>query len=316
MFPVPSGEESSTTRASTPGSLRDAGDDLADRPRFVIGGQDHQGSRAGAQRLGSGATGTPASRDGGHAHDEDERDDGEPVTPSHGGVRSVEARIVRRMTAGSKSAGLLVGTDPRVDEGAHAGHGGMDHPPAVLDRAHPGHLQMLRGGGRLVVGRVVREDDEELRPLPNELTIERGEAVLEADGGAESREPGRRERVQPLPRHELVGDLLERGDPSDHRLPRDVFPVGNEMGLPVDVHHLSPAVEDDGLVEERLAVAARRADVARGGSGEDRHSHVGDRRTHLVEDLRATPGRARSLPTRPGREACPPTSGGGRGCVS
>ena len=145
---------------------------------------------------------------------------------------------------------------------------------------------MLRGGGRLVVGRVVRENDEELRALSHELTVEPGEAVLEADRRREPREPRGIQGMHPLPRRELVRDLVERGDPADDTLPRDVLPERNEVGLPIDIHHRSPSVEDDRLIEQGEGAASTDgADVPAGGSRQDRDPHLRDRGADLVEDL-------------------------------
>ena len=171
----------------------------------------------------------------------------------------------------------------------------MHHPSAVLDRAHPRHLEMLRGRGRVVVGRVVREHHEELRTQPHELSVELREAVLEADGSPERREPRRLQGVQPLPRRQLVRDLIEGGDPSDERLPWDVLAVRDEVGLPIHVDHLSPAVEDHRLIEQRVAGWMRRPDVSGRGSGQHRGPDIGDAGADLVEDLEG-PRVERALP--------------------
>ena len=116
------------------------------------------------------------------------------------GVRTVEARTSDSRTAGRNSPASAV-TPPRgIDDRRDPGDRGVDHPAPLLHRPEPAQQHVLARGGRLLVGRVVRQDHEQLGPLAHQGPVDSGEAVLVAhrrrrSGGARRRtadEPVRR----------------------------------------------------------------------------------------------------------------------------
>ena len=191
--PVPSGDESSTTSTSTRSgraSRRASTHSIVSRSSYV--GRITRVRRRSGE---SGAGARPRSRSASGASrpsptHEDEREPRHPVPQAdvRASGRSDE-RIVVSEDRRLEQTRLRHDPSARVDERADARDGGVHDPPAVLDRADPAHLQVLRGRGRGPVRRVVHGHDQERRPRRRtNARVERGEAVLEADRRAERRD--------------------------------------------------------------------------------------------------------------------------------
>ena len=127
------------------------------------------------------------------------------------GVTTSDDRIVCRRIAVRNRPASDHHAAAGIDERADARDGGVHHPPAVLHRAHPAHLQVLSGRRRGPVRRVVHRHHQERRPR-------RGRTPASSDGKLFSKQigvpnggsPSVGHGVHPLPRRPVDRDLLDR----------------------------------------------------------------------------------------------------------
>ena len=157
---------------------------------------------------------------------------------------------------------------------------------------------MLFGRRGEQIGGVVHGHDEERRAIAHEAPRDRRERILEADRRAVGRQPGLRDRVEPLPRHAIDRDLLDRVDPAQPATERHVLAEGDQMHLVVAIDQPSPLVEGQ---DARVLRAVRVVD-----HGPDRrgYAHRGDRLATRPTRWQGPPGRrdpARPPPRRPTR---------------
>ena len=168
----------------------------------------------------------------------------------------------------------------------------MHDPSPVLDRAEAAHLQVLLGGGGPVVGRVVDHDDEEARPLPGHLAVDRREAVLVTDRRPDRRETGDRDQRHLGARRSIDRNLVGRRDPTELPAERHVLPERHELHLHVPVDDLARRVER----ERHGALGA--VGIVRDGAGDRGCPDGRDRLAHRGHHqwIRRDTGIERSLP--------------------
>src|SRR5262249_30769193 len=76
---------------------------------------------------------------------------------------------------------FLYNASHRIDRRGNAVVGGQQNPAVVLDRSHSRHCQMLKWSPGFAIPGVVRDVDQDLRPISRKLSDFIGEDRLVAD---------------------------------------------------------------------------------------------------------------------------------------
>src|SRR5579883_3495993 len=162
------------------------------------------------------------------------------------GVRSGECGASFARQAGHHAA---VG----VDGGGEAGVGVAQQPPAVLDGAHAGLVQMLRPGSGIAVPAIVGDVDEDLRALCRQLADFVGEDRFVADEDAKLLGSGPERGARGAAR-KVADSLGQASGESEDGGERDILAERHEVDLAVTAVPGAGGTDEGGGVVDGLRI--------------------------------------------------------------